>query len=236
MDFRMKKPYVIAIAGFVGSGKSTVAAGLSRRLEEAPVLSFDHYEKYVEWPQDIDQWIERGADPNQIRIPRLKADLLLLCDGMQVTDPLDGRTIPSSRYILLEEPSGRERDEIKEHINLVVYIDVPKDICVTRMIQRLLDMDAWKSQGTFAEQRTPDLVRQLDTVASWITHYQRVRTMYVSVSRKARLSADLVVNGMADIEETTNVILSVIRGKKEAESTGRRVNHETDSSPLPERQ
>jgi len=32
------KPFVIVIAGYVGSGKSTVAARLSKRLEDAPIL------------------------------------------------------------------------------------------------------------------------------------------------------------------------------------------------------
>ena len=49
------KPTVIVIAGYVGSGKSTIAASLSKRLENAPVLIFDHYEKYILWPQDMNQ-------------------------------------------------------------------------------------------------------------------------------------------------------------------------------------
>jgi uridine kinase len=54
---RFTLPYVIVIAGYVGSGKSTVAASLSQRLEDAPVLIFDRYEKYTEWPQNMKQWL-----------------------------------------------------------------------------------------------------------------------------------------------------------------------------------
>jgi uridine kinase len=100
------KPTVIVIAGYVGSGKTTIAASLSKRLENAPVLIFDHYEKYIEWPQDMSQWMIDGADPNQIRVPKMKEDLLSLLQGNQVTDPFDGKMISPAKYILLEEPSG----------------------------------------------------------------------------------------------------------------------------------
>jgi len=66
------KPYVIVVSGSVGSGKSTISATLSKMLGDAPVLIFDHYEQYIEWPQDINQWMSDGADPNQIRVPKLK--------------------------------------------------------------------------------------------------------------------------------------------------------------------
>jgi deoxyadenosine/deoxycytidine kinase len=49
------KPTVIVIEGYVGSGKSTVAASLSKMLENALVFIFDHNEKYILWPQDMNQ-------------------------------------------------------------------------------------------------------------------------------------------------------------------------------------
>ena len=119
------KPCVVVISGSVGSGKTTLTERLAELLGGSPVLTFDHYEQYAEWPQDIDQWIRAGADPNQVRVPRLKEDLLSLLEGTSITHPLDNRTIDSSEYILVEEPSGRERQEIAEYIDLVVYVDVP---------------------------------------------------------------------------------------------------------------
>jgi len=213
-DFKpISKPYVIVIAGYVGSGKSTVAASLSRRLENAPILIFDHYEKYIEWPQDMNQWLSAGADPDQIRIPKLKEDLLSLLKGIPITDPFDGRTITPSKYILLEEPSGRERGEIREYIDLVVYIDVPQDVCVARLIERVINMRVWNSQGTFEGETKENLVHQLNAVASWITHYQKARPMYMAGSHAVQQNADIVVNGLKTVEEITADILDVIKGK-----------------------
>jgi uridine kinase len=76
------KPYTIVLSGFVGSGKSTLGAALSKGLGKAPVLIFDHYEQFIEWPQDMDRWMKAGADPVRIRVPKLKADLLALIQGV----------------------------------------------------------------------------------------------------------------------------------------------------------
>jgi len=208
------KPYVIVIAGYVGSGKSTIAANLSRMLEDAPVLIFDHYEKYVEWPQDINQWMRDGADPNQIHIPKLKEDLLSLLKGIPIADPLNGKRIIPSKYILLEEPSGRGRQEIRETIDLVVYIDVPQDVCLTRLVERVMDMEVWNSKGTFEGESKEELVRQLDAVASWINQYRRARSMYMLGSGMALQKADIIVNGMKTIEEITTDVLTAIKDKK----------------------
>ncbi|RPI70625.1 MAG: hypothetical protein EHM38_05450 [Geobacteraceae bacterium] len=208
------KPYVIVLAGYVGSGKSTVAASLSQRLEDAPILIFDHYEKYIEWPQDMNQWLNDGADADQIRIPKLKEDLLSLLNGKPITDPFDGRKIAPSNYILLEEPSGRERWEISEFIDLVVYLDVPQDVCVVRLIERVINMRAWNSQGTFEGETKENLVQQLNAVALWITHYQKARPMYMAGSHTVQRNADFVVNGLKTVEEITADILNGIKDKQ----------------------
>ena len=205
------KPYVIVIAGYVGSGKSTVAARLSKLLGNAPILTFDHYEKYIEWPQDMNRWLQNGADPDQIRIPRLKEDLLSLIQGKPVSDPFDGAILLPAQYILLEEPSGGLRGEIRELINQVVYIDVPQDLCVIRLVERLMDMGVWRSAGTFEGESKEDLARQLNAVAAWITHYQLARQMYMLGSQMAHQNAANVVDGMRTVDEIANDVLNAIK-------------------------
>lgn len=216
-DFKpISKPYVIVIAGYVGSGKSTVAASLSQRLESAPVLIFDHYEEHMEWPQDMKQWLNDGADLDQIRIPKLKEDLLSLIKGIPVNDPYTGSMIAPSKYILLEEPTGQERGEIREYIDLVVYIDVPQDVCVARLIERVINMRVWNSQGTFEGEAKKNLVQQLNAVASWITHYQKARPMYMAGSHTVQQNADIVVSGLKAVEEMVSDILDEIKDKQSA--------------------
>jgi len=208
----ISQPYVIVISGSVGSGKSTISMALARALGNVPFLSFDHYGQYVEWPKDMTQWINDGADPKQIQVPKLKDDLLSLSQGKAITNPHNGRLIMPSNYIILEEPSGREREEIRKSIDLVVYIDVPEDVCVIRMIERALHMEVWNSNGTFENESREDLVRQLNSVAMWVTQYQRARSMYIQVSQLVKGKADIIVNGMNTIDE---VISDILRGIKE---------------------
>lgn len=208
------QPCVIVISGSVGSGKTTIALALARVLGDAAVLIFDHYGTYVEWPTDMAQWMDAGADPSQICVPRLTEDLLALRSGQAIIDPLDGKIIQPVSYIILEEPSGREREEIRDYINLVVFIDVPQDVCVVRMIERTLDLARWQSQGTFAGEASEALVRQLDSVALWLAQYHRARQMYLTVSRRVKAGADVVVDGMLPVED----VVGEVRRKIEAHS------------------
>lgn len=194
----------------MGSGKSTIVAKLSECLGNAPALIFDHYERYVQWPQDICQWIQDGADPSGIRVPRLKDDLLSLLEGRPISDPLTDKITEPGDYILLEEPSGRQRQEIRDYIDLVIYLDVPQDICVTRLVQRLLDREVWEANGSFNGETQEDLARQLDAIATWIDHYQKTRLMYMSVSNTVKPNADVVIDGMKSLDEITHEILVII--------------------------
>jgi hypothetical protein len=96
-------------------------------------------------------------------------------------------------------------------IDLVVYIDVPQDVCVIRLVERLIDMGVWRSKRNFEGETKADLVRQLNAVALWITHYQQARPMYMLGSRMAQQKADIVVDGMKTLERITDDILNGIK-------------------------
>ncbi len=209
----LSKPYVIVISGSVGSGKSTVSKALAKVLADALILTFDHYGQFIEWPQDMGQWINAGADPTHIRVPKLKEDLLALLENRAVTDPLNSNVLLPGRYIIIEEPSGRERQEIGEYIDLVVYIDVPQDMCVTRLVERVMDMQVWNAKGTFQGETKEALARQLNAVALWLAQYRQMRSMYIQVSQRVREKANLVVDGLKPVDEITAEIVDFMHGK-----------------------
>ena len=94
---------------------------------------------------------------------------------------------------------------------MVVYIDVPEDVCVIRLVKRLIDIEVWTAKGTFDGEPKDALVRQLDAVALWIDHYQRVRPMYRAGSRFVQQNADIVVNGLKTVDEITIDIVEALK-------------------------
>lgn len=205
--------HVIGISGYVGSGKSTVAARLSELLGNVPILAFDDYEQYAQWPQDMRKWLQDGADPDEIRVPRLRDDLVSLLGGRPIEHPLKGSLVHPARYIILEEPSGRQRQEIGRYIDLLLFIDVPQDVCVVRMVERVLDMEVWDARGTFAGMPEEDLARQLDLAGRWVRHYGKARPMYISGTTAVRQNSDAVIDGMRPVDEIALEALDVVHAR-----------------------
>jgi hypothetical protein len=71
-------------------------------------------------------------------------------------------------------------------------------------------MDVWDSERTFENESKKDLVRQMNAVALWVTHYLRVRPMYVGVSSAVKRKADIVVDGTRPVDEIAAEIVSAI--------------------------
>lgn len=210
MGRELSRPYVVVVSGSVGSGKTTLVERLAGLLGDAPALIFDHYDRHAEWPQDLDEWIREGADPNQVRVPRLKEDLLSLLEGTSIIHPLDDRAVNPSDYILVEEPFGRERLEIAGYIDLVVYVDAPQDVCAVRVVQRALGVAGADFERTIEDESREDLIERLKATAFWLGHYMRMRPAYIEVSSAVKQKADIVVNGILPVDEIAQAVLDAM--------------------------
>ncbi|HET57907.1 MAG TPA: uridine kinase, partial [Deltaproteobacteria bacterium] len=79
-------PHIIALAGPIGSGKSTMASLIAALLEDAAVLHYDSYEEASRRsPDDVIRWMKDGADFNAFVLPDLVRDLAALREGIPVT-------------------------------------------------------------------------------------------------------------------------------------------------------
>lgn len=135
-------PFVIAIAGVSGGGKTAVTTYLTQELPHAKALCFDDYD--FDRSIDIINWLDSGADYNQWDLTPLINDLKSLCNE-------------SLHYIILDYPFAYKHFNMSRFIDIAVFIDTPLDIALARRMRRdfksssgesvLADMENYIAQG-----------------------------------------------------------------------------------------
>ena len=172
--------YVVSVSAPVGGGKSSLAAGLARRLPDAEAIYFDSYEDLTERPLDeIHAWMQAGADLDEFVIPRLPEALDLLKRGESVVEPSTDRELQPAKYIVFETPFARHHRATGRHIDLSIWIDTPLDVAMARNLREFM--------------RRPDMRADL---VSWLGPYL---DSYLDVVRDLLLMQQEVVGGAADL-------------------------------------
>lgn len=194
--------YVIAVSGSSGSGKSTLVNELSRQLN-AVALYFDAYQATTLYPTDMMLRLAKGdpIDLNEVQSPHFDRDIMKLKKGEKVTDPWE-RELPPSEYIVVEEPFGRLRREIGNVLDFVVFVDTPLNICLARRVLRDLRV----------EYATVDSSEKVKIVEDFLASYiNGLGNGYQLISDRVGTTADLTVNGLADVWTTAKTVLTAIR-------------------------
>ena len=128
--------YVIAVAGTIGAGKTSLVKALAQAFNDASVLFYDNYEQSSKGSVDeMIRWMRDGADINDLDITRFAADLSKLKSGEVATDPLTLVEIPPKKYIFIEMPLRKEHKSAAPYIDLLIWIDTPPDIALARKIK-----------------------------------------------------------------------------------------------------
>jgi len=187
---------VIAISGPSAAGKTTLVAKVATLLGNATTLSYDHYGAVADWHPSIRQWVEEGRDPNRwVSIPQLVEDVRALREGRAVVSPKSGQVVAPAGYIVMEEPWGRDRDELAPWIDFVAHIAIPLDIALCRKLLR--------------ESANPALhFDPLVFAQEYLT--ERVGDFY---QRQQQVSehADFVVDGLQPPDELAEAIVAQVR-------------------------
>lgn len=114
-------PLVIAIGSVSGGGKTTFTNHLMQRLGNSQALFFDDFE--LEGPEDVLKWVDEGANAEEWDLTPLTKELVEL-----LAQPLD--------FVLVDFPFAYQHSQMREFIDLAVFIDTPLDIALTRRTAR----------------------------------------------------------------------------------------------------
>ncbi|CAM4165503.1 AAA family ATPase [Pseudoalteromonas byunsanensis] len=176
-DTIMDKVNVVAISGASGSGKTSVVKQLKSHFS-CPGIHFDDYVNESSYPEDMKEWLRNGADVSDIKTPNMLYTLQTL--GVQ-----------KHLYIFVEEPFGKQRACMAPWIDYVVLLDIPLDICLSRIMKRHI-------RGNF--NNTNNMLNE------YLDKYEdHMREIYIKTVNQVRSNCDLIVsnsNSVADIVDT----------------------------------
>jgi uridine kinase len=170
----IKKPIVIAIASISGGGKTTVVEKLNEELPNSEALYFDEYD--LEGPEDVMDWMNRGANYNEWDLTPFVKDLAEL-----LTKPLD--------YIVLDFPFSYQHAQTHSFISFSFFVDTPLDMALARRTIR-----------DFQDSSTENIVEAMKHYNS------HGRQAYLEMLYTIKPSADFIVDGSLPVAGIVNLI------------------------------
>lgn len=185
---------VIGIAGAPGSGKSAVARALVAALGDASALHMDSYERMTRQSMDeLAAWAARGADVNELPVPLLAEHLAELKAGRAVVDPATGAAILPARYVVFETQFGRDHRATGRHIDLLVWLDTPREIALARTLRQVAD-DALAAHPS-------ELRERMEWLRGYLSNYLGLVQRLVARQRERVLpGAEIVVDGAGALD------------------------------------
>jgi uridine kinase len=194
-------PFIIAVAGMPGAGKSTLIRNAVQELGDADSLQFDDYTRGNDYP-NIPQWVAAGCDPNQWVSPRLGEHLALLKRGRKVHTPNTDRVVEPRRFIFLEEPFGRGRIAVAAHVDMDVAIDLPIDVALARRLVRDINTPQMAADPQAARDHVDSYCRKF--------LFESRRELILAGQRWAMKNCDLVLDGMKPMAALTAELLTAL--------------------------
>lgn len=204
----MTRPFLIAIAGLSGSGKTALANALARRLDrQCAVVALDSY--YHHLPPEIgpDERAARNYDhPDALDWPLLESHLATLLSGSPIEAPVyrfdaharseHTQPVEPYPYLILEGILAIHYSAIRSLAGLRVFVETGHEVCLTRRIER-------------------DVVHRGRTRESVLDQYRAtVWPMAQEHVLPSRAHADLLVSGEGSLEESCEAVLRRLESAK----------------------
>lgn len=139
------KPVIIAIDGFGGAGKSTLAKGLKNELQSATVVEVDDFFLFGVKSNANKSNFDRARLVNQVLKPLKQKKPASYQKSIDKNNPLSNfYDVPSVDYVILEGVSSFHPD-IAKYIDYKIWLDVPAAEAKSRMKNR--DIKLGKEHG-----------------------------------------------------------------------------------------
>lgn len=196
---------LIGIAGPSCAGKSELARSLARRLS-AQILSLDcYYRDLAHLP--FEQRCRANFDvPEALDEQLLIRQVAQLAEGRQIARPIYDfarhvrapgvEIVVPGCFLILEGLFALHWEEIRRRLDLKIFVEAPDQVCLRRRLERDV-----RERG-----RTPESVME---------QYERtVRPMAERYILPARAYADLVLSGVAPLEQSLDAVLGVLRRRR----------------------
>ena len=190
---RMEACTIIAIAGGSGSGKSVLSEQILNLLGEqnCSLIAQDSYYRDHSEEFDVDGGAVNFDHPEAIEFSLLAKHLASLKKGESIEVPnydfvshgrlAGGELIEPRRVILLDGTLLLSRDELREHLDASVFIEVPEQVRLARRMKRDVEQRGRSKEGVLAQ---------------WSTQVQPMHTRFVEDSAS---KATMVISGEDDV-------------------------------------
>ncbi len=207
-----KMNQVIAICGPPGCGKSTLATHLAQKLPGCCRIDIDDYQSFTQQSlETLDQWVKDGADYNQFVIAKLGDDLLKLKHERTIKAFVTGSDSSSAATpgspILFETHFGRGHNDSGQHIDTLIWIDIPLDIALARNLRSFCQDFTNTYDVSEHPQQLQWLSQYLEGYSASIRHTLTLQRQYI------RPDADIFVDGTLPPEQLAEQLLRSINQK-----------------------
>ncbi len=186
--------YLIGVAGYPGSGKSSLVAALAEAFGEAPVVRMDDYENMTRMPiAALERWMKEGADIDAFAFPRLEEQLRRL-------------KASSGAFALFETQFGRAHRATGQLIDVLIWVDTPLDVALARNVRATLS-------GLLREPNADELPGRLRWLHGYLDNYLGiVRSLLVMQKERVLPGAEIIVDGHASLTDMVRSAKAGIQG------------------------
>ena len=153
---------------------------------------------------------------NEWKTPSFARDVRALRNGESVVSPVDGTPIQATEFIVIEEPSGRTRDEMAESIDFMVLIDTPLEIGFARRLLRNMGNISFEGME---EATKEELARAIKDIVEFLRaeasrFLDTWRAVYIEVQKQVEPDCDLILDGCLSVDELANQLVEAVKKRR----------------------